>query len=219
MPLEVEDLCPLSAPGLAWLRHCFHHTRDFFAYGIACLLSSCEAALLFKMQLQHKGAGKGKVQSLVSSWKQEPEFLIRENCEEFRSFGQNPEETSWKEFKLTSCWDCSFASRWDLCLDYQLVPALLRELCKGGPGSPGHSSSWSLSGDSSSQNIWQWFLRTYRHQVAEWNWVPSVKSAKEAMLNAYINLGKVWLKSDQWVKLHLCHLVVCLAPLYKYKVI
>lgn len=46
------------------------------------------------MQLQHKGAGKGKVQPLVSSWKQEPDFLIRENCEGFRSFGQDPEVTA-----------------------------------------------------------------------------------------------------------------------------
>lgn len=112
-------------------------TGDVLAHRVACLLSSpgTEKLLcpLLKMQLQHKGTGKGSVQPLVSSWKQEPGFLIRENCKGFGSSGQNPEETNQKDLKFTSCQDCGFASHWDRCLDYQLVPAL-GECCKGALG-------------------------------------------------------------------------------------
>lgn len=135
MPWKAEDLGLLPAPGLAWLHHCFHCTRDFLGTqdGLFVIITWHRAAALPTPQNAAATQGCRQGQCTASCFQLESEFLIRENCKRFRSSGQNPEETNQKDFKFTSCQDCGFASHWDLCLDYQLVP-VLGECCKGAPG-------------------------------------------------------------------------------------
>lgn len=133
MPWEAEEVLSLllALPDciIASTARGFLGTQD----GLFVIITWHREAALPTPQNAAATQGCRQGQCAASCFQLEPEFLIRENCEGFRNSGQNPEETNQKDFKFTSCLDCGFASHWDLCLDYQLAPAL-GKCCKGALG-------------------------------------------------------------------------------------